>query len=90
MIGSALMFRMLSDFLRDWQYNSEATQKVLDVLTDDSLNQRVTPLDRDLGRIAWHLVTSIQVLMLPTGIKFDSPSQEEDVPTSSKIIASTF
>jgi uncharacterized damage-inducible protein DinB len=84
------MFRRLSDFYGDWGYNSGSTQKILDVLTDDSLKQEVTSSNRNLGRIAWHLVTSIQVLMLPTGLTFDSPSQDEPVPATSKEIADTF
>jgi uncharacterized damage-inducible protein DinB len=84
------MFRTLRDFYRDWGYNAGSTQRILDALTDESLKQEVTPQERNMGLIAWHMVTSIRMLTLPIGLKFESPSQEQSPPTSSKVIADNF
>jgi uncharacterized damage-inducible protein DinB len=62
------MFRRLDDFLQGWQYESQATLKLMDALTDDSLPQRVTPDGRSLGFLAWHLATAIPEMMNRTGL----------------------
>jgi uncharacterized damage-inducible protein DinB len=49
------MYRKIQDFQGAWTYESEATQKLLDALSDESLSQRVDPEGRTLGRIAWHI-----------------------------------
>jgi len=57
------MFLSVSTFLQAWEKEAESTQRILDALTDDSLNQLVAAQDRTLGRIAWHLVTTIPEMM---------------------------
>jgi uncharacterized damage-inducible protein DinB len=37
------MVRTIRDFETDWKYESEATMKVLRTLTNESLQQKVTP-----------------------------------------------
>lgn len=37
------MFTSVNDFLNEWKQEAAVTQKVLDVLTDESLNQEVSP-----------------------------------------------
>lgn len=53
------MYVTNADFIREWNKEAILTQNVLDGLTDDSLKQQVYPEGRTLGRIAWHLTTSI-------------------------------
>ena len=65
------MFRRIADFERTWQSESESTLKVLERLTDQTLNQRVTPDGRSLGFLAWHLATSIPEMMNRTGLRID-------------------
>lgn len=84
------MFRKIKDFVRVWKPYEEATLSLLDSLTDDSLSQEVTPQGRTLGRIAWHMVTSIHVMMSKTGLDFATPSQDAPVPTSVKEIGEQF
>ena len=48
----------------------EATlARILAALTDASLHQQVTPLDRSLGEIAWHIATSIPEMANRTGLR---------------------
>lgn len=80
------MIRTISDFELLWSRELEATQKVLKHLTDKSLSQTVEPQGRNLGRIAWHLVTTIPEMMSRTGLTFTGVKHDDPVPTSAKEI----
>jgi uncharacterized damage-inducible protein DinB len=84
------LFQTLDGFIKVWKFEEGVTQRILDALTDESLSQEVTPNDRTLGRIAWHIVTAIDSLMSRTGLKFESYGVEEPVPTSAKVIADRY
>ncbi len=84
------MYVTISDFIKEWNKESMLTQNVLDGLTDDSLEQPVYPEGRTLGRIAWHLTTSIPDYLSHFGLKIDGVENAENVPTSAKEIAETF
>lgn len=84
------MFVTISDFIKEWNVESNLTQNVLDGLTDDSLTQKVYPEGRTLGRIAWHLTTCIPEYLAEFGLKIDEVENAEEVPTSAKEIAETF
>ena len=84
------MYRTIQDFLGSWAYESEATVKVFQKLTDASLAQRVTPEDRNLGRIAWHIVQTLPEMGGRTGLEIDGPGEEEPVPVSAEEIATRF
>jgi uncharacterized damage-inducible protein DinB len=84
------MFRKIGDFEASWTQESEATLRILRALTDASLRQAVTPLDRNLGRMAWHLVQSIPEMMLRTGFAVGGPPEEMPVPASAAVIADAY
>jgi len=84
------MFLSLSAFLQVWAKDEESTQRILDVLTDDSLNQSVTAQDRTLGRIAWHLVTTIPEMMVRTGLILESIKEDAPVPNTAKEISNYY
>lgn len=84
------MYTSIEAFIRDWHHEAVTTQKVFDTLTDSSLQQMVSPDDRSLGRIAWHIVTSTPEMLNEFGIKVDSVSNADSVPSSAKEIAETF
>jgi uncharacterized damage-inducible protein DinB len=76
------MYRSIQDFLEDWEYEHQTTQKVFKNLTDEALAQRVTPQARSLGKLAWHIVISIGEMISRTGLAFEGPA--EDAPQPSK------
>ncbi len=76
------MFRTINDFLDGWKYESEATLKVFENLTDTSLNQKVTSTGRSLGFIAWHITNSIPEMLSKLGLPF---SYEENTPVPSSV-----
>src|SRR3989339_1232188 len=83
------MFRTINDFLDGWKYESEATLKVFENLTDISLDQRVTSTGRSLGFIAWHITNTIPEMLSKTGLPF-SYEENTPVPASVKIIKDTY
>ncbi|WP_066400189.1 DinB family protein [Neobacillus mesonae] len=84
------MFQTLDGFFKLWNFEADATQKILNQLTDESLPQEVTPQNWTLGRIAWHTVTAIGVVTSRTDLSFDSPNQDYTVPTSAKSISDSY
>jgi uncharacterized damage-inducible protein DinB len=84
------MYNSISDFIEDWNQEAASTQKVLDVLTDGSLQQAVSPDDRTLGRIAWHVVTSTPEMLNEFGVTVENVDNSSSVPSSAKEIADTF
>lgn len=84
------MYITVSDFIKEWNREAMLTQKVLDGLTEDSLQQQVYPEGRTLGRIAWHFTTNIPDYLTHFGLKMQKADNEENVPASAKVIADTF
>jgi len=84
------MYVTIADFTKEWKKEANLTQKVLEGLTDESLNQKVYAEGRTLGRIAWHFTTNIPEYLAHFGLKTDLEENVENVPTSAKEIADTF
>lgn len=84
------MYTSISKFLKDWNYESEATVKLMKNLTDESLNQKVTPDGRSLGFISWHIALTIPEMLGKTGLKLDGPSESSSIPGSAKEILDAF
>jgi len=84
------MIRKIEDFQKDWAYETEATLKVFNALTDESLGQKVTPTGRSLGFLAWHLTQTLGEMPGRTGLTIDAPSHESEVPPSAKEIAAAY
>ena len=80
------MFLSVSTFLQAWEKEAESTQRILDALTDDFLNQLVAAQDRTLGRIAWHLVTTIPEMMARTGLILESINEDAPLPNTAEVI----
>jgi uncharacterized damage-inducible protein DinB len=87
--GGKNMYTSIQEFIQEWNQEAASTQKVLDALTDQSLSQRVSPEDRTLGSIAWHIVASTPGMLMEFGVNVD-PISESPVPTSANEIAETF
>jgi uncharacterized damage-inducible protein DinB len=72
-----MIYRTLGEFLKDWDFESETTMKMLNNLTDESLKQKVTPEGRSLGFLGWHITESIGEMLGRTGLKVFSPDMEQ-------------
>jgi uncharacterized damage-inducible protein DinB len=84
------MYRKIEDFQKDWAYETEATIKLFNNLTDDSLNQKVTEGGRTLGYVAWHIVLTLGEMLGHVGLNIDCPAEDAAVPSEAKEIAETF
>ena len=84
------MFQRIEDFLEGWSYEAEATARIFETLTDASLDRRVTPEGRTLGRLAWHIVQSLREMAGRTGLEVPGPGEDEPVPSSAAEIAHRF
>lgn len=83
------MYHKISDFINDWTYESEATLKVFNNLTDESLTKKVNDNVRTAGRLAWHITTSISEMAQRTGLSFQAVN-ENSLPVTVKEIADAY
>jgi uncharacterized damage-inducible protein DinB len=84
------MFYTVNDFLRAWMYEAGVTLRLFNNLTDESLKQEITPENWTLGRVSWHIVTSIRSMTLQTDLAFVAESEDYPVPPSAKFIADSY
>ena len=85
-----IMFHSIDEFIEEWGQEAASTQKIMDALTDESLNQQVNAENRTLARMAWHVVTSLHEMLSQTGLQFEGASHESPVPGSAKEIAESY
>lgn len=84
------MFTRIADFEKRWKDEMEGTEKVLAALTDASLAQAVSADDRTLGRIAWHVTTTIPEMMSQTGLTLAGPAPDAPVPATAAAILDAY
>ncbi|GIP41243.1 hypothetical protein J31TS4_45230 [Paenibacillus sp. J31TS4] len=84
------MFVTVNQFVKSWSHEAAATQRVLDMLTDDSLRQEIAPQSRTLGQLAWHLVVTIPEMLGRTGLAIPFPEGGEKAPASASVIAEAY
>jgi uncharacterized damage-inducible protein DinB len=84
------MYRHIHDFLGSWAYETEATIKVFNAMTDESLEQQVYDEGRSLGRIAWHIVQTLPEMGGRTGLQITGPGEEDPVPDTAQEIVALF
>ena len=70
------MYHKISDFLLDWQYESEATLKLFKNLNNQTLDEKIHPNVRSLGYLAWHIIHTMHEMLDKTGLKIDIKSQQ--------------
>ncbi len=84
------MYRAIDDFLTDWNHERVSTLRILQGLSDASLQQRVTLEGRSLGQIAWHVTLTLGEMMGRTGLKLAVTSGDTPIPHSAAEIAQTY
>ncbi len=84
------MYHFIKDFVQEWQNESANTLKVMQQLSDNSLQQRVTPQGRSLGRIAWHIVQSFNDMAGRMGLPVEAPGEDAPIPAQAKGIADAY
>jgi uncharacterized damage-inducible protein DinB len=84
------MFISVNDFLNEWKQEAAVTQKVLDVLTDESLNQEVSPGLYSIGSLAWHIAGAAYYFPSQVGVTFEAPDLQKEAPKSAAEIKETY
>ena len=84
------MYTSVKSFVSDWKHESEATLKMLDKLTDDSLKQKVWTEGRTLGFLAWHITLTIGEMMTKIGLNPDCPPEDSKMPPKAADIKNTY
>ena len=84
------MFSNLEDFFTEWHDEAQSTQRILDSLTDESLHQQVADGYRTLGRLGWHLVTTLEEMVSHTGLEFSAAKSGTPVPDTAEEIAEAY
>lgn len=84
------MFKTLDDFFKEWKAEEQATQQILEALTDESLSQPVAEGYRTLGRLAWHLATALDEMVGHTGLQFSAARFGNPVPDTAQEIAEAY
>ena len=64
----------------------DGTRKLLAELTDRSLAQAVAEDHRTLGRLAWHITTSVGEMMHRCGLHVGGPAEDAPVPPGAEAI----
>jgi uncharacterized damage-inducible protein DinB len=84
------MYTSVKSFISDWKYESGATLKLLNILTDESLKQKVWAEGRTLGFLAWHITLSIGEMMTKIGLNPVCPPEDSKMPPKAIDIKTTY
>lgn len=84
------MYRKIEDFLGTWKYESDATLRIMDALSDSSLARSVMPEGRSLGQLAWHITLTLGEMMGKTGLVIDAPREDAPVPATAREIRDAY
>ena len=84
------MFRKVEDFIKNWDYEVEATNKIFDALTNGSLATKVSEDGRTLGFLAWHLIHTLGEMLGLVGLTIDAPAFQDECPTRAADITAAF
>ena len=84
------MFRRVADFLETWDQERKGTLKILRALDDRSLSSTGGGDHRTLGRLAWHLTTTLAEMMERTGLRVGGPPHDSPVPASASAIVEAY
>lgn len=74
------MFETIRDFLDTWRHETTVTGRLMECLTDASLDHRIAAGYRSLGELAWHVTVSHRSIMDATGLSFDAPTKNLPSP----------
>jgi uncharacterized damage-inducible protein DinB len=84
------VYPTVESFLDDWKGESACTLRVLRLLTDASLAQRVDPEGRSLGFLAWHLALTVSEMTGKAGLRVSGPPEDAPAPSSAAEIVAAY
>lgn len=84
------MYRRLDDFLKKYEEFTKSSSRLLAMVTDENMGQQVAPDHRNLGQIAWHVVTSVAEMTGRTGLKLSAVDHEAPPPACAADITDAY
>ncbi|WP_156857848.1 DinB family protein [Oceanobacillus sp. AG] len=81
------MYRKVEDFLQDWQSASAGTLRVLEAVTDETLDQAIVKGHNTLRWLGWHLATAPAYFAGLLGLELNNVGDSEKLPSTAKEIA---
>lgn len=76
------MFRKVSDFVKDWQEESQLTYSLLKLLKNEALSKKVYNEGRTLGDLSWHIVASVAEMGTEFGIPIKNFNKDMENPNN--------
>jgi uncharacterized damage-inducible protein DinB len=84
------MYRTIAEFVEEWTRESGSSLKVLRVLTDQSLAQKIYAEGRTLGQLAWHMALMIGGTGSILGLDVAAPPRGAEAPVSAATIGNAY
>lgn len=84
------MFLSAEHFSKTWKYESEATARLLEKITDSSLSQPQDENLRTVGRAAWHIATTLPEMAGRVGITVEGIKHTDPVPAKAATIVEAY
>lgn len=85
-----MSYSHVSELLHDWKEDVNDTLNVFRAVTDESLSQSVADGHRTIGRIMWHVVTTIPEMMSKTGLTLTAVDEHAPAPATAAEIVEGF
>jgi len=74
------MYNKIKEFVDDWTAESSSSLKVLKVITDASLDQKIYQEGRNLAHLAWHMTMMIGGTGSIVGLEVAAPPRGTEMP----------
>ena len=71
------MYTQVSEFLRQWKYESEGTLKLFGLMSDEMLDKKMHERIRSAGFLGWHITHTVKEIMEKAGLKSEGKDQQD-------------
>ncbi len=84
------MIRKISDFVKEWEYESQSTIKVFSKIEDNHLNDKINDNIRSIAVLAWHITITLSEMMNKAGLAVVGPDEHAKPPATMNEILTTY
>jgi len=84
------MYRMIEDFITDWEKNCRCTLAVFESITEEKKGFEIVEGHNSLEWLSWHLTTATAYFMGQVGLSLDVELNPKATPATLEEIISTY
>ncbi|HUI72314.1 MAG TPA: DinB family protein [Spirochaetia bacterium] len=84
------MYRDTEEFVDEWTTESNTSLKVMKVITDSALDQKIHQEGRNLAHLAWHMTMMIGGTSSIVGLEVAAPPRGTEMPNSAAALAEVY